>query len=251
MGVYLKNDKEIEYMRQAGGMVRVAMKEIEPSLAPGMTTMDIERLAQKTIKGLGGEGSFNTVPGYSWFTCTPVNNQIVHTPPSQYVLKSGDILTVDIGARVNGWHVDHAQTWTIGDGHSEETLKFLKAGKRALALALAEFKVGNRLGHVSDKMGLTIKKAGYHIVEPLVGHGVGRSVHEEPSAPGYLDRPIEKTMKIVEGLTMAIEVIYAMGTKEMEYEAGSDWSIVTADGSLAAQFEHTIVVSSQGVEILT
>jgi methionyl aminopeptidase len=251
MAIHLKSDAEIAHMRRAGLMVKEAMKNIQSALAPGITTQDIEDMAQSTILSMGGSGSFNTVPGYRWFTCTPVNDQIVHTPPSSYVLKNGDVLTVDIGAQYEGMHVDHAQTWVVGTKHTPEVDRFLDVGKTALKKALTQVKLGNRIGHISRTMQEEVEGAGFYIVHSLVGHGVGHSVHEDPLVPNYLDKPLEKTMKLVEGLTIAVEIIYAMGTSNMRQERGSDWSIVTSDGSISGQFEHTIALTSKGAEILT
>ncbi len=251
MAIKLKSEQEISYMREAGLMVRAAMKEIEVILAPGITTQDIEDVAQSVITGMGGKGSFNTVPGYSWFTCTPINNQITHTPPSnRQKIADGDVVTVDIGAQVEGMHVDHANTWRIGT-HDDEVARFLEIGQKTLQNGLSQAKVGNYIGDISRAMQKGIEEAGYNVIYQLVGHGVGYSVHEDPIVPNYLDREIRKTPRIESGLTIAVEILYSMGTSKMKHEAGSDWSIVTADGSIAAQFEHTVACVAGKTEILT
>ncbi len=250
MALKLKSPQEIDSMRRAGLVVRETMKEIEELIAPNITTNDIEQAARAGITSRGAVGSFNQVPGYSWFTCTPVNEQIVHTPPSNRTLRLGDVVTVDIGACVDGLHVDHAQTFCVGEC-TKHVSQFLDVGKKTLAAALATIRAGSRLGEASAAMQHGIESAGYHIVKPLVGHGVGYTLHEDPIIPCFVEKKIEKTLKWPVGLTVAIEVMYGMSSGQMKYEKGNKWSIVTADGSIAAQFEHTIAILEHGIEILT
>lgn len=251
--VYLKTGEEIELMRQSGAILKKVVRELrEEVIKPGVTTKRIDDEAQRRIKGYGGEGSFNTVPGYLWFTTLPVNEQIVHTPPSERTLKTGDILTLDIGVRYKGYHTDHANTFVIGDVQLDsKTTEFLKVGKKTLYSALALVKPGRYIGEISACIQQGIEGHGYHIIKELTGHGLGKSLHEDPVVPGFIHKPIEKTYRIQPGLTIAVEVIYAMGTNKMIHEKGDDWSIRTADGSLAGWYEHTVAVSDKNTFILT
>jgi methionyl aminopeptidase len=249
--IHLKSPDEIEIMQKAGTILRRVYREVKKDITPGITTNDIERKTKELIYKYGGEGSFDKVPGYKWVTCQPVNDQIVHTPPSDRVLQDGDVLTVDMGVFLDGFHTDFADTFVVGQARDQETVEFLKVGEETLKKALALVKPGNRIGHISQLVQQEIEGAGFHIVKQLTGHGLGRSLHEEPMVPNFLHGPIEKTYKIQPGLTIAVEVIYGRTTGEMRHEKGEKWSIVTLDGSLSAQFEHTIAVDSKNAFILT
>lgn len=249
--IHLKSPQEIETMKKAGSIVRRVFSDVKPTIKPGITTNQIEKHVKELIYKYGGEGSFDKVPGYKWVTCQPINDQIVHTPPSERVVQDGDILTVDMGVFLDGFHTDFADTFIVGSANKPETVEFLRIGKETLNKALELVKPGNRIGHISQLIQQEIEGAGYHIVKPLTGHGLGRTLHEDPLVPGFLHQPVEKTYKIQEGLTIAVEVIYAQTTGEMKQERGNKWSIVTADGSISAQFEHTIAVNSKNAFILT
>lgn len=207
----------------------------------------IEQLAQTLIAKSGGAPSFQTVKGYQWATCLCVNEVVVHGVPSPYVLKNGDILTIDIGLLYKGLHTDTAWTKKIGG----ENDVFLKVGESALEKAIVQARVGNYVGHISQAIQDTIEGAGYSIVKSLVGHGVGRELHEPPQIPGFVRGRIENTEKLVQGMTLAIEVIYAQGKGIVVYANDDGWSIATADHSLSAVFEHTIVVTNGTPRILT
>lgn len=249
--IHLKTQEEIASMKQGGAILREVVEELFPTIKAGMTTLEIDQRAEKMIKARGGEPSFTRVEGYKWTTCTPVNEQTVHTPPSQYVLKDGDVLTVDIGVYHDGLHVDFADTFVIGGKTDPETVKFLKTGKDALEQAVRMVKKGMYLGEIGAFMQEQITSKGYFILKELTGHGVGRELHEDPYVLNYLDRPIEKTYKIPEGLTIAVEIIYSMGTEKIAYEPHVPWSIITQDRSLSACFERSIAVTDKDTFILT
>lgn len=249
--VNLKTDEEIETMRKAGEIVRRVYGEVRKDMKPGITTNDIEKKTKELIYTYGGEGSFDKVPGYRWVTCQPINEQIVHTPPSDRVLKDGDVLTIDMGVFLEGYHTDFADTFIVGDPKDVDTVKFLKKGQETLNKALALVKAGNRIGQISQLIQDEIEGAGYHIVKPLTGHGLGKTLHEEPMVPGFLHTAVNKTYKMLPGLTIAVEVIYGQTSGEMRHEKGSDWSLVTADSGLSAQFEHTIAITDKNSHILT
>lgn len=249
--INLKSDKEIGVMQEGGRRLKLVVKELLPLLRVGITTKQIDDKAEELILNQGGKSSFKTVTGYKFSTCTPINEQIVHTKPSERVLKDGDVLTLDIGNLYKGLHTDFALTKVIGGKSKDEKInKFLKVGEDTLYQAIKKAKIGNRLGDVSDLIEKAITGNGYYIIKELTGHGIGRKLHEDPYLFGYNERPINKTLEIKKGLVVAIEIIYAMGTDEMVYEK-DNWSIITKDRSMSACFEHTIAVTDQGSVILT
>ncbi len=248
-----KSPEEIAIMKKCGEILRDAMRHVVGLVKPGITTLSLDTAAREFIKAHGAESSFTKVEGYKWTTCMPVNEQVVHTPPSsKTVLKNGDVLTIDMGVYLKGYHTDHAVTVVVGGNASKEISDFLEAGKTALKNAIAQAKIGNRIGHISDAMGSVIADAGYTVMRQLTGHGVGKELHEDPFIPGFLDRPVEKTIKLKPGMTLALEIIYSMGkSSEIAYENGNDWSIITADKSISACFEHTVALTSENTLVLT
>ncbi len=246
-----KTDEEIELMRLGGGKLKAVMKQLVPHIQAGMTTDDINTLAEKYIKEQGADISFNKVAGYKWAVCVPINEQVVHTPPTKRVLKNGDVLTVDIGAYYQGFHTDHAITLVVGGASTPEINRFLQVGKEALQLAIDQAWVGKRIGHISEAIEKKVVGAGYTIMKQLTGHGVGRQLHEDPFIPGFVSKPIEKTMKLRPGMVLALEVIYSMGSADITYEKNLDWSIITADKSMSACFEHTVALTVKNSLVLT
>jgi len=246
-----KTDEEMRIMMEGGKKLKAAVSLLLPFVKVGMTTREIDREAERLILSQGADISFKRVKGYHWTTCLPINEQVVHTPPGKRVIKDGDILTIDIGAYYRGFHTDYATTFIVGNKKDKKTDDFLKIGEEALQKAILQAKNGNYVGQISQAIEKTIYPAGYHIMEQLTGHGVGHELHEDPFIPGFLDVPIEKTLKIRPGLVIAIEVIYSMGTEEIAYEKDDSWSIVTSDGSLSACFEHTVAITDKNTYILT
>lgn len=237
-------------MAEGGKKLQKVMRALVPQVKAGITTKAIDREAERLIRAEGAEPSFKKVPGFFWTTCLPINEQVVHTPPSSRILKEGDVLTIDIGLFHKGFHVDYAITLIIG-GHNKETNGFLEAGKEALDKAIKEVKAGAYLGKVSQTIENVIHKNNYFTVRALTGHGIGRQLHEDPYVPGYLDKSLVKTPKMKPGLVIAIEVIYSKGTEEIKNEKGNDWSIISADRSLTACFEHTVALTGYGAKVLT
>jgi len=246
-----KTEEEIKIMSEGGKKLKQILERLIKFVKPGITTLAIENEAQKLIKEEKAEVSFDKVEGYQFATCLPVNEQIVHTPPSERVLKKGDLLTIDIGLYYQGFHTDCAKTMVVGEEERGEIKRFLDTGREALKKAIEKIKVGGYLGEVSKAIETIIKKNGYFVIKKLTGHGIGKDLHEDPFVFGFLDRPVEKTLKIKPGLVLAVEVIYSMGTEEMAFEKDNDWSIVTKDGSLSSCFEKTVAVTKNGVLILT
>ncbi len=250
--IHLKTPQEIELMKKGGAILKSVREQLLEYAQSGITTNDIEERARELTHKLGAHGSFTHTPGYSWFTCQSINEQIVHTPPSNRVLKEGDLLTIDVGVLYEGFHTDSAATIVVGGAPSKQVSRFLRAGQEALAKAISLLGVGVHIGTISQAIQQVIEQEyGYHIVPQLTGHGIGHTLWEDPHVFNYLNTQVEKTPIIENGLVIAIEPIYAVGTHKMKYEKGSDWSLVTADGSLAAQFEHTIAITDKNVFILT
>lgn len=247
----IKSDEEIALMKEGGRRLKKVVEALLNKISPGLTTKEIDLLAEELIKKEGGESSFKKVDNYFWTTCLPINEQVVHTPPSDRKLKLGDVLTLDIGMYFKGYHTDFATTFSVGRPPDKETGRFLETGRRALEKAIAKARAGNRLGHISEAIQDEVEGQGFFIMKDLTGHGIGKHLHEDPYVFGFRERPVEKTMSIKPGLTIAVEVIYSKGTDEIRHEKNNDWSIVSADESLTGCFEHTIAVTEKDTLVLT
>jgi len=249
--IHYKTQDEIEIMRDGGKRLKKIVVELKTKIRAGKTTLAIDEEATRLIKKYGGEPSFTKVKGYFWSTCLPINEQIVHTPPSSRILKEGDVLTLDIGFFFQGYHTDYADTWIIGDKSEKRVVDFLNTGKLTLRKAIEVAKVGNYIGDISEVIETEITRSGYFVIKQLTGHGIGKKLHEEPQVFGFLHTDKKETVKIKPGLTIAIEVIYSMGTDKFRREKNNSWSIITADGSLSACFEHSIAIQEKKTLILT
>lgn len=238
-------------MKKAGAILREVVSELYEEIKPGISTNEIDKLAEEKILKKGGKPSFKTVEDYKWTTCLPVNEQAVHTPPTKRILKDGDILTLDIGVYVDTLHTDYADTIIIGKNNDKRVNDFLKAGKNALEKSLSIVKKGTYLGEIAKIMEDTIESSGYKVLKQLTGHGVGRELHEDPYVLNYLDSRIEDTYQIQPGLTIAVEIIYSESTEEIAYEKSVPWSIITQDKSLSACFEKSIAITDKNTFILT
>lgn len=245
----LKSAEEIEIMREGGKRLAWVFEQIK--IKPGMRLREIDRFAEELIEKREGRPSFKMVEGYHWATCLNVNQGVVHGLPTDYRLKEGDILSVDIGMFYKGWHTDAARTIRIKNeelGMKNES--FLEAGKEALEKAIQAAQPGNRVGHISQAIERTIKEKGYLPIKALTGHGVGKKLHEPPQIPCYLKGKIEETDELKPGMVLAIEVIYAQGKPDVVLK-DDGWTIETADRKPAALFEDTVVVTKEGPLILT
>ena len=249
--INLKTNQEIAIMKEGGAILAEVVKELVPQVTEGMTTKAVDEKAEELILKKGAKPSFKTVQGYHWSTCLPVNAQAVHTPPSSYRLKQGDILTIDIGVLYKGFHTDYATTLHIGEVKEPAIKAFLQVGQETLDKAIVQVQEGEYLGSVAKYVEEVINKKGYFILKDLTGHGIGKELHEDPYVLNYLDRPVEKTYRIRNGLVIAVEIIYSRGTEEIAYEKNNDWSIVTKDFSLSACFEKTIAIQDGKTFILT
>ncbi|OGK28810.1 type I methionyl aminopeptidase [Candidatus Roizmanbacteria bacterium RIFCSPHIGHO2_02_FULL_40_9] len=244
-----KTEEEINAMKKGGTILHEALKKAQKEIGPGITTMDLNVLIEDYILSQGAEPGFKKVHGYHWASCICVNEQIVHTPPSDRVINEGDVVTIDAGVFYSGMHTDSAVTVSVGTPNTEVGL-FLEAGQRALKKAITQARVGKRVGNISLAFQEEIEKSNYSIVYELTGHGVGSELHEDPFIPCYIDKPIMKTHLLENGMTLALEVMYAMGKGEIAYE-NDGWSIRTSDDSIAACFEHTIALTKNTTLILT
>ena len=245
---HIKSDSQISYITKSGQISAYAMKKVLTQIKPGITTLELDKIANDEIKKLGGEISFQTVESYPYTICATVNDDVVHGLPTTYKLKEGDVVGIDLGAIYKGWHSDMAETVSVGE-IPQKISNFLKVGKKALNLALKKAIVGNRIGDISFAIQTTVESAGFSIVRELTGHGVGRRLHEDPIIPGIgkfnTGKPIEK------GMTIAIEVIYTMGRPEVVYKNDDGWTISTKDNSLAGLFERTVLVTDHQPIVLT
>jgi methionyl aminopeptidase len=249
----LKTPAEIELMREGGQKLGRILADLVKSAKAGMSLLDIEMSAQKMIKDAGGTPSFMSVEGYKWATCLCIDDEVVHGIPTKRILKNGELLTIDIGLIFRGFHSDTAYSFIIGGNEhaSDEIKRFLDVGENTLYKAIDKAKLGNRIGHISKEIQTGIEGNGYHIVKTLVGHGVGRTLHEEPQIPGFLHTDINHTPKLQIGMTIAIEIIYAMGSGAIIYDNNDGWTLATKDGSLSAVFEHSLAITDSEALVLT
>jgi len=247
--IQVKTEKELAIMAEGGeklGRVKLALKK---AVKIGVSAGEIESLAVSLIGQAGGEPSFKKVKGYSWATCVNVNEGVVHgIPKANIIFKKGDLVSVDVGMFYKGFHTD--TSISLGLGVDSRTERFLEVGKKALNAAIREARVGNRIFDISETIEGIVRKGGYTPVEDLVGHGVGRELHEDPQIPCFTRGKREESPVIPEGAVLAIEIMYTMGKKDLKI--GTDgWTITTADGKISALFEETVAVSAHGPLILT
>ena len=250
-----KTKEEIKIMQEGGRILAKVLRELLQNIRPGVTELEIDRLAEKLIKGYGAEPGFKKVRGYKFSICVSTNDVVVHGIPTNYKFKTGDVIGIDCGVFYKGFHTDMAETIIVSNSKSQTTNpkidKFLGTGRKALNAGIKKAKAGNRVGDISKTIQEIVEGAGYSVVKSLVGHGVGKDLHEEPEVPGYLAVKLEKTPKLTEGMTIAVEVIYNMGKDEVMYKEDDGWTISTGDGSLSGLFERTIAITQNGPVILT
>ncbi len=254
--ITLKSREQQQLMAEGGVKLKKILNKLLSLAKPGVETKVLDQVAAKMVTEAGGKASFQTVDGYRYTTCMCVNEEVVHGIPDD-TLSDGDVLCIDVGILYKGFHIDTAGTIYIdgnlstGRSKKKSVEAFLNSGRNALQKAISVAVVGNRIGDISFAIENTITNAGYSIVKSLVGHGIGKELHEDPQIPGFLSGKIENTQKLQSGMTLAIEVIYSQGSGEIEYKNNDGWTIVTKDKSLSAVFEKTVVITSKGVRILT
>lgn len=246
--IHYKSKEEIEIMRHSCLLVGKTHAVIAAELKPGMTSMQVNTLAEEFIRDNGGIPSFKNYNGFKYATCISVNNAVVHGFPSDIPLKEGDIISLDIGIFKNGFHGDSAYTYAIGE-ISDEVKQLLRVTKESLYLGIEKARVGNRIGDIAFAVQEhTEKKHGYGVVRDLVGHGLGRKLHEDPQVPNYGKRGTKEKLK--EGMVLAIEPMINMGVKEVLH-LKDGWTVLTKDGKPSAHFEHDVHITKAGPDILT
>jgi len=242
-----KSPDELERMARAGRIVADTIALMGEHARPGVTTAELDELAYEHIVGQGGYPTFKGYRGYPAATCLSPNSMIVHGIPGPYELTDGDVLSVDVGVTLDGFVADSAYTFAIGE-ISADAERLLEVGQAALAAAIEQCLVGHRLSDISHAVQLVTEAAGFSVVRSLVGHGVGRSMHEDPQIPNY-GQPGRGPL-LGEGMTFAIEPMITAGGPDIVVH-DDEWSISTADGTLSAHFEHTVAVTEAGPRILT
>ncbi|MBD2308205.1 type I methionyl aminopeptidase [Chroococcidiopsis sp. FACHB-1243] len=248
-GVEIKSPREIEIMRQSAKIVATVLKEISEMVQPGMTTADLDAYAEKRIREMDATPSFKGYHGFPASICASVNNEVVHGIPNpKKVLKTGDVLKVDTGAFHQGFHGDSCITIAIGEVSPTAT-KLIRIAEESLYKGIEQVKAGNYLMDIAGAIQDHVEANGFTIVEDFTGHGVGRNLHEEPSVFNFRTREMPN-VKLRAGMTLAIEPILNAGSRFTRILADR-WTAVTVDNALSAQFEHTVLVTESGYEILT
>lgn len=246
--IIIKNKQEIEYMRLAGKVVAETLAKVEEAVKPGITTMELDRIAEDYITRCGAKPSFKGYYGFPASVCASVNNEVVHGIPSdKVVLEEGDIISIDCGAILNGYHGDAARTLPVGR-ISEGTQKLIDVTKEGFFKGAEKAIVGNRLTDISFAVQQYVEQFGYSVVRDYVGHGIGRDMHEDPEVPNF-GRP-GRGPKLVEGMVLAIEPMVNIGSYHVDVEE-NQWTVVTRDNSLSAHYENTVAILENGPEILT
>jgi methionyl aminopeptidase len=248
MAILIKSAAEIEKMRVSGAILRQVHDTIAPHVVPGATTMDLERIADEKITALGAKAAFKGYHGFPACLCTSINQEVVHGMPSdKRVLKSGDILSIDCGCIVDGYYSDAAVTYPIGEV-SPETQRLLQVTEASLYAAIDQAQVGGRLFDISFAVQKLCEDAGFGVVREFVGHGIGRSMHEDPQLPNFGGPG--KGPRLKAGMVLAIEPMINAGKPEVRV-LPDGWTAVTIDGSYSAHFEHTVAITKDGPRILT
>jgi methionyl aminopeptidase len=247
--IQLKSAREIDVMAEGGAILHATLELLAREAKPGKSTADLDRIAEEFIRGHpGAVPSFKGLYGFPGSVCTSINEEIVHGIPSRTrVLRDGDVLSIDVGVRYKGYHTDSAATVPIG-AVDPETLRLLDVTRRSLEAGIAAARPGNHIGDIGAAVQEVVERAGFSVVRDLVGHGIGEQFHEEPQVPNY-GKPKRGT-KLVPGLTIAIEPMVNAGGHRTK-TLSDKWTIVTADGSRSAHFEHTVAITEQGPRVLT
>jgi methionyl aminopeptidase len=245
--VTLKSAREIEAMRRSGKITSRVLTGLMKAARAGMTTSELDRLAERGIRDSGGVPTFKGYNGFSGSICVSVNDEVVHGIPGSRVLAEGDLLSIDIGTTLDGYVSDSAVTIPIGS-IGQEAQRLLEVTRACLTIGIAQMERGNRIGDIGAAVQEHAERHGYGVVRELVGHGVGREMHEEPQVPNYGERGTG--IELRPGLVLALEPMITQGSAKIRI-LNDGWTVVTADGKLAAHFEHTIAVTEDGPKVLT
>ncbi len=242
-----KTERELELMREAGRIVALTHQELKKHIEPGVTTGELDKIADRFIRSCGAIPSFKGYNGFTGSICTSVNEELVHGIPGDRVLKEGDIISIDIGANYKGYHGDSAWTYAVGE-ISEEDRALLEATEASLYKGIEQARPGNRLSDISHAIESYIEPLGFSIVREYVGHGIGQSLHEDPQIPNY--GPPGRGPILKPGMVLAIEPMINAGSRYVR-TLEDNWTVVTVDKKNCAHFEHTVAITETGYEILT
>lgn len=251
MSLSPRSKGELVLMRKSGEITAKALKAVLKAVKPGITLIELDKIAEAEILKLGAKPSFMTVPGYSWTTCVTINHEVVHGIPRDIKLVTGDLFSVDVGAVLNGWHTDAAWSVMVGQESGvkdQEKTKFLKAGEEAMWQGINQARSGNRIGDIGAAMQKVVEGAGYSVVRSLVGHGIGKKLHEDPEVPGF--GRAGKGLPLKKDMTIAIEAIYNQGGPDVVLDPDG-WTISSKDGTWGGLFEMTVIVGGEEAEVLT
>lgn len=245
--IILKSRAEIEKMRKSNAIVAAILEELSRKIRPGVKTIELDRLSEELALKKGARPAFKGYRGYPYSLCTSVNSEVVHGMPSERELKEGDIVSLDFGILNDGYYGDAAVTVPVGE-ITPGARKLLKITEEALYRGIAEIKAGNRIGDISSAIQGHVEAAGYSVVRDLVGHGIGKSLHEDPQVPNYGSGG--RGIELKPGMVFAIEPMVNEGTYRVEI-LRDGWTVVTADGKLSAHFEHSVAITENGPVILS
>jgi methionyl aminopeptidase len=245
--ITIKSKREIAYMRDAGRIVAGTLTELLKLIRPGVTTAELAFAAEKFIVSHGAKPAFKGLYGFPACICVSINEEVVHGIPGLRKLKDGDIISIDVGTEINGYFGDGAQSFPVGKV-ADKALRLLRITEESLYEGIKKAREGNRLSDISNAIQTHVEKNGYSVVRDFVGHGIGKSMHEEPQVPNY-GQP-NRGPRLKPGMTLAIEPMVNIGTHEV-YTLADNWTVITKDAELSAHFEHTVAITEGEPEILT
>ena len=246
--IVLKTGRELKIMREACRISAGALQTAGKAVEPGVTTAEIDKLAEDYIRSQGGVPNFKNYEGYPATACISINNEVIHgIPTNKRVLKAGDIVSIDLGAKFEGYHGDNAATFACGDV-SPEAKRLMDTTKESLYEGIAAAVAGGRIGDISHAVQSYVEARGYSVVRQFVGHGIGTSLHEAPEVPNF--GTAGRGFRLMPGMTLAIEPMVNAGGSEVKI-LPDGWTVLTKDGSLSAHFEHTVVITADGPKIMT
>ncbi len=245
--IKIKSLHEVEKMRAAGRIVAEVFEILKPIIVPGVTTRELDKVAAEHIKKSGAICSFYNYSGYPGHICVSVNDEVIHGIPGKRKLVDGDIVSIDVGACIDGYHGDAARTFAVGQ-ISPEAKKLIEITEKSFWHGIEFAHPGNRIGDISANVQKVVEENGFSVVRDFVGHGIGNMLHEEPEVPNF--GTIGRGPRIVPGMTIAVEPMVNIGTYQVN-TLSDDWTVVTADGKISAHYENTILITNNGAEILT
>ena len=246
--IVLKTGRELNIMREACRISAGALQTAGKAVEPGVTTAEIDRLAEEYIRSQGGEPNFKNYEGYPATACISINNEVIHgIPSSKRKLRAGDIVSIDLGAKFDGYHGDNAATFACGDV-TPEAKRLMDATRESLYEGIKAARAGGRIGDISHAVQAYVEARGYSVVRQFVGHGVGTHLHEAPEVPNF--GTAGRGIRLMPGMTIAIEPMVNAGAAGVEVQPDG-WTVLTKDGSLSAHFEHTVAITADGPKIMT